>query len=169
MNMKDKLVLSQEILKALLHYDPETGILKWAKNVGFKIKSGSIAGYKDKDGYISLKINGKEYKAHRLAWLYMTGQMPKNMIDHKNTIKTDNWFDNLREATNGQNQQNQIKPKSHNTTGFLGVSLDKTGGKYRAQIAVDGKQKRLGYFTDPKEASKAYLEAKQKYHAYSTI
>ena len=165
-NMK---TLSVEELKEFLHYNPETGIFTWVKdNKNKRIRIGCVAGTISlKKGYITIKINKVQYQAHRLAWLYMTGEMPENLIDHKNTIRSDNRFDNLREATNIQNLHNQVKPQKNNKTGFLGVSLGK--GKYRSQISIRGTVRYLGLFVTAEEAHQCYLEAKRELHPFCMI
>lgn len=163
-------ILTQQELKEFLHYDPETGIFTWKIFSNSRVKIGDTAGHLDKvKGYVRIKINGKSYLAHRLAWLYVTGAMPKVLIDHENGIKHDNWFNNLRQATYGQNLQNQNKPQRGNKSGYLGVSFDKRRGKYAAQIKANGEQKFIGYFTTPKLAHEAYLVEKRKYHIFCTI
>lgn len=161
--------LSQDVLKEHLHYSSETGIFIRKITNSNRAKVGDIAGCKDSDGYISIGINGKQYKAHRLAWLYMTGELPKDMIDHKDGVRDNNRFDNLRQATNGQNLQNQIKPHNNNTTGFLGVSFNKINRNYAAHISIDGKLTYIGSFATPEEASEAYLTKKRETHEFCTI
>lgn len=166
---RELLVLTQQELKENLHYDPLTGVFTRIKvNIKNQVKVGDIAGYLSKKGYVVIVINGKAYKAHRLAWLYQTGEMPNDMIDHENTIRCDNRFCNLRQATNRQNVQNQIKSSKNNKSEFLGVSLNKRG-RYISRIGVDGKKKYLGIFNTPELASAAYLEAKRIHHPFSTI
>ena len=159
-----------EELKENLHYDPETGRFIWVKAIGRKIRVGDIAGYFHKEsGYIRICIGGKIYRAHRLAWVYMMGEMPKEFIDHINNDRTDNRFCNLREATKTQNNQNIIKVKGNNTTGFLGVSFSKKEDRYIAQISIGNKSKFIGYFATPEEAHQAYLDKKRQMHEFCTI
>lgn len=160
--------LSQAKLKENVHYDPETGVFTRIKpTCGFSV--GVILGGMTKDGYVRIQISGSRNHAHCLAWLYMTGEMPKECIDHINGVRTDNRFCNLREATRGQNAQNQRKPRVNNKSGFLGVYFHKAMGKFRAEIMINGKTKGLGYFDTAEQAHKAYLEAKRKVHLFSTI
>lgn len=162
-------VISQDVLKEFLHYNPETGIFTWIKKTGRNGKIGKIAGSKEKNGYMRIQIHGIHYGLHRLAWLYMTGEMPTELIDHKNGNPSDNWFDNLRQATLLQNQQNQTKVQKSNKLGIMGVNYQEDRKKFRAQIRVDGKSKFLGRFDTAQEAATAYLEAKRKYHEFCTI
>ena len=116
-------MITQEYLKSVLSYDPETGIFTWKYRqglIGKKISwntrySEKQAGTIDPVGYLGIAIEYKRYYAHRLAWLYMTGELPKKYIDHLNGNKSDNRFLNLREATNSENQQNQKRAKIEET------------------------------------------------------
>lgn len=167
---KEKLALSAEILKEFLHYDPLTGIFNWVKvnNCG-GVKVGDIVGCLNSDGYIVIRINGVQHRAHRLAWLYMKGVMPVELIDHKNGVRSDNRFCNLREATRQQNNQNRTTALARNKSGFLGVSFFAKLQKFKAAISVNNKDTNLGYFDTPEEAHQAYLAAKRKLHPFGTI
>lgn len=88
--------------------------------------------------------------------------MPKQ-IDHKNTVRSDNWWKNLRHADDVLNRQNIRKARANNKTGFLGVHVQR--GKFKAQIRVNFYPMHLGYFDTPELAHQAYLKAKRKYHA----
>jgi len=138
-------------LKESMHYYPDTGIFKWKINKQGNVKAGNIAGSLKADGYISIFFNGKAYKAHRLAWLYMTGSLPKHQIDHINHDRIDNRWINLREATTLDNNRNQSLRKN-NTSGFTGVFWMKSRNKWIAQITVKRKDIHLGCFDDLSEA-----------------
>lgn len=146
-------VLTQAELKKWLNYDPLTGVFTWAKPSHNRIV-GAVAGSLNL-GYIRIKLNYKSYKAHRLAWLFMTGEFPQQKIDHKDTDKANNIWLNLREATTKQNMQNTGIPKN-NTSGYKGVAWNSNANKFKVTIQVDGKAKHLGYFSDPKEGSIVY-------------
>lgn len=162
-------VLSVEELKENLHYNPETGIFTRIKANYGTVKIGDIAGTLTSMGYIAIRVGAIHYQAHRLAWLYMTGEMPTEFIDHIDCIKSNNRFCNLRESTNRQNAQNLKKAQKHNSTGFLGVSYDKKRDKFKASIYKNGKSKHLGRFDTAKEAHEAYLCAKREFHEFCTI
>ena len=157
--------LTQERLRELLHYDPETGIFTWRVNRGC-VKAGAVAGSYMTNGYLHFGIDGRTYMNHRLAWLYVHGEMPPDMIDHVNHIKDDNRIANLRLADMSLNKQNQKRALSNNKSGFLGVHYAKG---WRAAIRIDGKQVHLGRFKTPEEAHQAYLAAKRRFHAGCTI
>jgi hypothetical protein len=149
-----------------LEYNAETGKLYWRVSRGTK-KAGSEAGAVDSRGYVCIMLNGKNCKAHRLAWLVYYKVFPEKDIDHINGIKTDNRICNLREVTVRQNQYNQRKPRMDNKSGYLGVSVYKN--RWMASIRINGKTKHLGYFAIPEQASEAYLAAKRKFHETCTI
>lgn len=99
--------LTQEYLKSILEYNLETGKFIWLVKTSNRVKIGMYAGTLRNNGYLKININGQLYYAHRLAWLYMTGKWPENHIDHKDGIKDNNKWENLREATYSQNNKNR--------------------------------------------------------------
>jgi hypothetical protein len=129
----------------LVLYDPATGIFYCRTpktGRGIKRKVGDPLGWKHPKGYIiieSLPGFERKFKAHRLAWLYMKGEWPTSQIDHINQRKDDNRFENLREATDGQNKSNNsLRPD--NKAGVTGVCYVESTGRWRAYCTVDGKQ-----------------------------
>ena len=163
-------MLTQERLKELLDYNPETGIFTRKVSSGRynRWKVGSIVGCNHGNGYLRIVIDKKPYFAHRLAWFYMYGIWPK-LIDHKDHDCANNQIDNLRDVTKSENNQNQIKARRSNKTGLLGVTWDKQVNKYPAQIGLNGKTIQLGKFSTADEAHQAYLEAKRILHSTCTI
>ena len=156
-------MLTQERLKEILHYNPDTGSMNWLvldRNKNPDKEAGCLS----KDGYKVIQIDGRQYKAHRIAWLYFYGTWPKKQIDHINRIKNDNRIHNLREANTSENAQNIVKTK--NNTGYRGVTYWSNSGKYVAMICINGKNKFLGSFTTPEDAHAAYIEEKKKYHKF---
>lgn len=143
-------------IKDILRYDPETGDFFWIKS-GKGMTAGMKAGCIYQSGYIFITIKGKPYRAHRLAWLYMTGVWPSNHIDHKNTIRSDNRWCNLREATNQQNGFNSRKIKKGSSI-FKGVSRHKKSGKW--EVRVSGNY--LGLFDTEIMAAAVYNSAAKK-------
>jgi hypothetical protein len=158
--MTDK-ILTQEQLKEILNYNPETGDFTWKKQVSNSVKIGEVAGNVS-NGYRQIKINSKLYRAHRLAWLYLNGSFPINEIDHINHIKDDNRVINLREATRKENLMNVGMLKS-NTSGVMGVSMHKKTKKWLSSIQVNKKLIHLYCGNDFFEAICARKSAENKY------
>lgn len=136
-----------------LLYDPETGDF---------IRDGRLSGSFDSYGYRVTQYNKKNYKHHRLAWFFMTGQWPEKFIDHIDGDPSNNTWVNLREATNQQNCWNSGVRKN-NKLGVKGVSLHSCG-KYAAQIQAGPKKEYLGLFDSIEEASAAYKRASKRLH-----
>lgn len=158
-------ILTQCRLKELLNYDPETGLFtRRIKRAGIRANIGDIAGKFVDGDYVNIKINGKIYKAHRLAWMYVYGDFPDGEIDHINRIKHDNRIKNLRIVNRCDNMQNIINPSKSNTCGFRGVSFKKEFGLYFSRIQTNNERIFLGYFDKAECAYAAYLEAKAKLH-----
>lgn len=154
--------MNQQTLKSLLHYDPGTGLFVWlASRSG--VKKGDVAGTLLSGRYCNIGINGKIYRAQRLACLYMTGAFPEQMMDHINGNKMDNRWVNLRNSSHSQNSMNKGKG-CRNTSGYKGVHFIKRDGRWGAKIKLNGKAKWLGTFDCPKEAHNAYVEASKLLH-----
>ena len=148
-------MLTNESLREYLRYDQLTGEFTWLKDRRSSKVKGTIAGYKEKHGYIIIRVNSKNYKAHRLAWLYVYGNWPKGQIDHINGIKNDNRIINLRDVNSRLNMQN--KP-IHRTKRLVGTTFNKQHNSWKAQVHFNGKKIHLGYFNTEKEAHIKYME-----------
>lgn len=164
---KPESVLDQANLKQHLQYDQETGVFIRLQCKAGQIKPGSIAGKVGNRGYLQIKLLGKMYQAHRLAWLYCYGRFPDDLIDHIDHDTLNNRIDNLREVNANGNMHNYIKPNSNNKLGYLGVSA--CGNKLQAEIKTYGKRKYLGSFNTPEEAHAAYVVAKRELHPTCTL
>ena len=147
-------MITQLLLQNLLDYNPISGIFTRKVRTSNRIKAGDQAGSLDKAGYLCIRVNGKTYKAHRLAWLYVSGNLPTGEIDHINGDKADNRIVNLRDVTKSVNQQNRKFVR--------GYSRD--GNRWKAQVRFDGKWKHLGCYGTEQEAHAAYLLAKNEVH-----
>lgn len=146
-----------------LVYDPVTGVFTWAKTKGHR-KAGKIAGTIKKDsGYILLWIDGKQYRAHKVAMYIYTGCWPNEFLDHVDGNKANNAISNLRFATKSQNGFN-VGIKATNTSGVKGVSWRADRNKWRAYLRINGSIKHLGYFDDIEFAELVVNEARDKYH-----
>ena len=150
---------TQDRVRELLDYDPETGVLTWKVSRG-RVKPGSRAGHRQPRGYRQVTVEGRRHLEHRLVWFHVHGQWPANEIDHVNRIKDDNRIANLREATTLQNRSNL--PDQRRVNGLpRGVYPNYHGGRFRARI-WDGsiwKERHLGTFDTPEEASEAFQAA----------
>lgn len=149
--------MDQEALKKILSYSKETGLFHWKVQNSRRVQVGDVAGGTNLSGYIVIGIGGKTYYAHRLAWLYVTGEWPKQ-IDHRNGKHSDNRWINLREATHQQNVFN-AKLAKNNSSGFKGVTWHKAAKKWSASVYADGKKKHLGLFLTSEDAHYAYVNA----------
>ena len=145
----------QQLVEDALTYDPDTGLFKWLDNYR-KHAKGWFKGTPSNE-YLEIRVNGKKYLTHRLAWYLMHGKFPKYFIDHKNGNTTDNRLSNLREATPQQNSQN-CKGR--------GTSFNKKARKWESRISVNRKDLFLGYFDTEEEARQAYVKGKKKYHPF---
>jgi len=152
---KDIQMLTQAELQSKLHYNQETGVFT-------RLKNNKIAGCKNQNGYIMIGLNNKDYRAHRLAWLYIHGYIPE-FIDHINGIKDNNKLSNLRPATKQQNSFN-TKLRSCNTSKVKNVSWSKEKAKWKSYIKINGKQIHLGYTIDYFESCCLSFSAINKYH-----
>ena len=166
--------LTQELLKELLHYDPETGIFTWrdrslnhcasrrAMRTFNSRWAGTEAGTKKNDGYLRIRFLGQLTYLHRLGVLYMTGTFPALQVDHINGVRDDNRWANLRLVNNSENHRNMKMPTS-NKSGVVGVFWGPHVRKWRAQIRVEYKPHRLGDYSDFFEAVCARKSAERKY------
>ncbi|MEF8689420.1 UNVERIFIED_CONTAM: HNH endonuclease [Comamonas sp. A-3] len=161
-------MLTAARLKELLVYDPAIGEFRWLQSRG-KAKKGSVAGSGTPNGYTVIRIDPRNYYAHRLAFLYMDAEWPQCEVDHVNGARTDNRWVNLRDVDVATNVQNKHVPHRNNKLGLLGVSWHAAKRKYRAGIDTFGKKIHLGYFSDPNAAHQAYLSAKRAMHPGCTI
>lgn len=151
-------IITQDELKELLHYNPDTGIFT-RPHSGRKVGS-NFKGYLR----IAITLNNKNshYLAHRLAWLYMYGEFPNGLLDHINGVRNDNRIINLRIASDAQNQWNSGK-KPNNTSGFKGVSRFLNGERWKAEICINKKRYYLGLFNSALEAKVAYDNFAKEY------
>jgi hypothetical protein len=156
------MAITRERLIELVLYNPIDGSFVWRYSRGGHIKQGEPAGFPHYSGYITLKLDGKMYQAHRLAWLWVYGRWPKEEIDHENLNRADNKINNLREATHSQNQHNTSAYKN-NSTGMKGVTYLKQNKKWMAQIQRNKQNYYLGVYNTPEEAHVAYKTAAKEF------
>lgn len=150
-----------EELRALLSYDPETGLFRWkVDRLGSArgVRAGDPAGSPTVNGYIVIGISGKNYKAHRLAWYLVMEVWPPDQIDHKNRVRGDNRIANLRLANKIQNGANM--PGRRAASGYRGVY--RHYNKWKGVIRDDYRLRYLGLFDTPEEAYAAVCAAIQE-------
>lgn len=148
--------LTQAEILSVLHYDRDTGVFTHlfrnggtkSDNVFNALFAGKVAGSVRKDGYRQITIRNKHYLAQRIAWLYVTGVYPDEEIDHEDTIKDHNWFDNLRDANRKQNAAN--KDKYGKTA--IAKNIYRKGNRFRLLMTIDRKSRTIGYFNTLEEA-----------------
>lgn len=161
----DKPKLTQERLRQLFQYDPETGLFTRLTSANNRVRTGDIAGSKRADGYIKIRVDFDMYYAHRLAWLYMNGEWPTKKIDHINGNKSDNRWANLRDVSASINAQNCLQLTG--SSGEHGVHCVR--GRWKAEIKAKGKCIRLGSYSEKWRAAAAYLTAKVLCHPDAAI
>lgn len=137
--------VSAEHARSLLAYDPSSGEFVWRRGL---IPAGCL-----RQGYRVIGINRRQYLAHRLAWLYVTGEWPRLLIDHINGVKDDNRFQNLRQATTSQNKVNTFVFKP-GRSGFRGVRFK--DGRWQARVQTRRQRIVIGSFETADEAHRAY-------------
>lgn len=161
-----------EQLRDVLSYDPDSGVFRWRvrrHGYGGYVEIGDVAGTLKPGkggGYILIVVDQQNYRAHRLAWWFMTGKPAPQRIDveHENRDRADNRWKNLRLATRSQNNAN-TGLRCTNTTGVKGVHRVSSGyGKpWFARITVHGKRLHLGCFDTIEEAAAARRKAEIQY------
>lgn len=152
--------LTAERLRNEILYDPGTGLFT-------RKATGQRAGWGESHGYRKISIGCVKYYEHRLAWLYMIGEWPKNKIDHIDGDRSNNAFANLREATDAVNAQNIKNAQTNNKLGLLGVY--QKSHRFIARIYANGRETVIGRFDSAEEAHVAYLTAKRIVHEGCTI
>ena len=157
-----KRITHEEVIE-LLHYDNDSGLFRWKTRTSNR-RAMSIAGCVDntKKGYVVIRINGRLYYAHRLAWFYVHKEWPEREIDHINGNASDNCISNLRNASRSENQSNLAAPSS-NTSGFKGVSWNKSMKMWQSQITVNHVNNYLGCYSTKELAHRHYCRAALKY------
>lgn len=165
--------LTAEVVRELLHYDPDTGLFIWKERARrwfphedrWNAWNSTFAGKPALTaiaGYCAGQILGVPVRAHRVAYLYMAGGWPRADVDHVNGVRTDNRWDNLREASRSQNCAN-TRIHRDNKSGFKGVVWSEPRQKWQARICVDGRTICLGRFNTLPEAREVYAVAAVKH------
>lgn len=155
-------ILTQTRLRELMHYDPDTGV--FTRKVKIKGQHvGRIVGTSGTRGYLQCTVDGKPYKLHRLAWLYIYGKWPTHQIDHINHNTADNRLVNLRDVTCAHNHQNRAR-HTRSSSGYLGVTWHKRDQRWQAHIELNEKPYYLGSYKELSDAVSARIAAEREYH-----
>ena len=154
-------MITQDELKKIFKYDSDTGMFeRVSKRCGTRI--GAYVGNVMPCGYLRIKVDGKLYLAHRLAWLYVHGKFPDAEIDHINGIRLDNKIINLRDVSKNENLINK-RIYANSSSGITGVNWHKQHRKWSVVISINGERKHLGLFHDINLAKLCRQEASKKY------
>lgn len=159
-------IIDADHLKDLLEYDPSSGVFRWLVTLSNRAPASTVAGAKQKSNnnvYWGIRIYGKKYKAHVLAWIYSTGCAPSGVIDHIDGNGLNNSFDNLRDVTQTVNCQN-LSRRTDNISGKTGVHWCKIKSRWVAKITVSGRRLHIGYFIGLDEAVNARCQAERNYN-----
>lgn len=146
-------------------YDPETGRVLWKHQTG-GLPRGAVAGSYKATGYRHIKLDGRLFQAHRIAWALHYGEWPNGNIDHINGDPADNRIANLRCVPQSENNKNARRRKD-NTSGVTGVLWYKARGKWGAKINHDGKPIFLGLYPSIQDAIAARRRAEAEYGYHS--
>jgi len=160
--------LAAERIRALFDYDPLTGIFIRKVRMG-RYQPGTVAGCKTEHGYLVIRVDGGLCYAHRLAWMYVHGKWPEQLIDHINGIRTDNRIANLRDVADAENVQNTSRARPSSRTGLLGVWAYEGKEFFGASITVNGKRHTKYGFETAQAAHQWYLEQKRVLHPGAAV
>jgi hypothetical protein len=155
-------MITQAEIHRLFEYNADTGAFVRKVKTAIAAKVGDKAGYLNKQGYIQMRVAGKTYQAHSLAWLYVHGEIPA-MLDHIDGDRSNNAINNLRIADKSINGFNREK-KSDSSSVFKGVLWSKKYKKWEAKINANRKRTHLGYFDCEQEAAHAYNKSAVELH-----
>jgi hypothetical protein len=148
--------LTQERLREVLDYDPNTGKFRWRARKKSNQRFGRIAGCRVRSATWSICIEGRHYSAHQLAWLYMKGEWGRPLIDHRDGNPLNNQWRNLRLSTYSDNAANRGRMRS-NRSGFKGVVFERRTGRWRALISKQGRRYSIGRYATAEAAHQAYV------------
>jgi len=147
-------------VRDLLDYEPSTGVFRWRVPPGGRGRMGAIAGTRDSEGYTIIRYKGRGYKAHRLAWLHVYGNLPEGVIDHVNGDKADNRIANLRDVDAYVNAQNVTRANKNGRSGLRWVSWFSQYQKWKAAFVFRKKHYFVGHFDCKQEAYEAAKTAR---------
>jgi len=160
-------ILTPDEIRELFSYDPETGLLSWAKQGRGRVVGKPLT-CRTVEGYVIVRVHGRAYMAHRLIWAHVHGVSPTLQIDHINQCKHDNRSSNLREVSDKQNHEN-ISHNRNNTSGRRGVSWNTGSEKWQVHIRHHRKSINIGLFDNLEQAADARAAAERKYFSHRPL
>jgi HNH endonuclease/AP2 domain len=171
-------MITANLLREIMDYDPDTGEFRWCDTFVAGLhclrrhprpKPGDLVKASYSNGYLSMRLDGRLYYMHRLAWMHTYGWWPSKHLDHRDRDTSNNRLSNLREATQSQNFANgQMGPP--NTSGFRGVDWHPQSKKWRASVVKDGKRISCGLYKTKEEAAAARdATAVRKHVEFATL
>lgn len=146
---------SQFILDKLKKYRVDTKAGRIYNPKGEEV--GSVGPY----GYVVITFWDERKKpkvtkrSHIVYWAYH-GIWPTSQIDHDNRIRTDDRIDNLKTATEREQQQNTSRSDRLLPPGVYENGFKSKTNPYVVQYWHNGKLNYLGCFPNPETASQAY-------------
>jgi hypothetical protein len=160
----DKRLPTQAEILALLDYCPIRGVLTWRRRDAARPEwnsryAGKYAGTPHNMGYVSVRIYGVRYLAHRIIWVLLHGSPPDGVIDHINGDRSDNRPDNLRDVTSEENCWNT---HARAQCGYKGVRFHSHNRSFQARITHRGRERHIGYYPSAEAASEAYQDAARR-------
>lgn len=150
-----------ELMRGMLEYFSDTGEIYW-RTSGKGRNMGQAAGTVGSQGYRQIRVRGKQYRAHRLAWLMHYGAWPAHQVDHINGERDDNRIENLRDVTQSINLLNQLSSHVDSSSNRVGVFKSRSGWSYGTAVQFQGRRKCLGFFKTEEEAAKVVREYRAK-------
>lgn len=149
-------MITQAELKEFLEYNPLTGEFIWAKDY-YRVKKGTIAKSIIISGgksYYRIKLKQVTYKTSRLAFLYMTGEFPTSIVDHKDGNTLNDKWENLRIASYSENSCNTVR-SSANSSGIKGLSFVTINKHKYIYALISHKRKQYRKYFKPQELDNA--------------